>query len=76
LLFGFVIIGRYGKWLTDINLLLIVIRQMAALVIRALAEVCPVSMLLDNEFTTNLLLSQTVKKIENHQHLAKLRKRV
>jgi len=29
---GFVTIGRYGKWLTDINLLLILIRQMAALV--------------------------------------------
>jgi len=29
---GFVAIGRYGKWLTDINLLLILIRQMAALV--------------------------------------------
>ena len=25
----FVTIGRYGKWLTDINLLLIVIRQIA-----------------------------------------------
>jgi len=36
---GFVAIGRYGKWLTDINLLLILIRQMAAL-IGALAEVC------------------------------------
>jgi len=32
----FVTIGRYGKWLTDINLLLILIRQMAALVRRAL----------------------------------------
>ena len=39
---GFVTIGSYGKWLTDINLLLILIRQMAALVRRALAEVCPV----------------------------------
>ena len=38
--------GRYGKWLTDINLLLILIRQMAALVRRALAEVCTVSVLL------------------------------
>jgi len=37
---SFVTIGRYGKWLTDINLLLILIRQMAALVRRALAEVC------------------------------------
>ena len=25
---GFVTVGRYGKWLTDINLLLILIRQM------------------------------------------------
>ena len=32
LFFGFVIIRRYGKWLTDTNLLLILIRQMAALV--------------------------------------------
>jgi len=37
---GFVTIGRYGKWLTDINLLLILIRQMTALVRHALAEVC------------------------------------
>jgi len=29
---GFVTIGRYGKWLTDLNLLLTLIRQMAALV--------------------------------------------
>jgi len=43
---GFVIIGRYGKWLTDINLLLILIREMAALVRRALAEVCTVPVLL------------------------------
>jgi len=35
-----------GKWLTDINLLLILIRQMAALVRRALAEVCKVTVLL------------------------------
>ena len=44
--FAFVIIGRYGKWLTDINLLLVMIRQMAALVRRALAEVCTVLVLL------------------------------
>jgi len=43
---GFVTIGRYGKWLTHINLLFILIRQMAALVRRALAEVCTVRMLL------------------------------
>ena len=36
----------YGKWLTDINLLLILIRWMAALVKRALAEVCTVPVLL------------------------------
>ena len=36
---GFVTIGRYGKSLRDINLLLILIRQMAALVRRALVEV-------------------------------------
>jgi len=42
----FVIIGRYGKWSTDINLLLILIRQMAALVRRTLAEVCTVPVLL------------------------------
>jgi len=29
---GFVTIRRYGKWLTELNLLLILIRQMAALV--------------------------------------------
>jgi len=40
---GFFIIGRYEKWLTDINLLLILIRQMAALV---RAEVCTVPVLL------------------------------
>jgi len=39
---GFVTTGRYGKWLTDINPLLIPIRQMAALVRRASAEVCGV----------------------------------
>jgi len=37
---GFVTNERYGKWLTDINLLLILIRQMVVLVRRALAEVC------------------------------------
>ena len=37
---GFVTIGRYGKWLADINRLLILIRQMAAPVRHALAEVC------------------------------------
>jgi len=37
---GFVTIGRYGKWLlTYINLLLILIRQMASQIRRALAEV-------------------------------------
>ena len=36
----------YGKWLTDINLLLILIRQMTALVRRALADVCTVPVLL------------------------------
>ena len=36
----FVTIGRYRKWLTDTNLLLILIRQMATLVRRVLAEVC------------------------------------
>ena len=44
--FGFVTTGRYRKWLTDINLLLILIRQMAALVRRALVEVCTVPVLL------------------------------
>jgi len=34
------------EWLMDINLLLILIRQMAALISRALAEVCTVSVLL------------------------------
>jgi len=43
---GFVTIGRYGKWLTDINLLLILIRQLAALIRRALAEVCTVPVIL------------------------------
>jgi len=42
LFFGFVTIGRYGKWLPDINLLLTLIRQMAALVRRSLADVCTV----------------------------------
>jgi len=44
--FRFVTIGKYGKWLTDMNLLFILIRQMAALVRRALAEVCTVPVLL------------------------------
>ena len=39
---GFVTIGRYGKQLTDINLLLILIFQTVALVRRTLAEVCNV----------------------------------
>ena len=43
---GFVTIGRYGNWLTNINLLLVLIRQMAAMVRRALAEVRTVSVLL------------------------------
>jgi len=43
---GFVTIGRYGKWLTDINLLVMIIQQMAALVRRALAVVCTVPLLL------------------------------
>ena len=43
---GFVTIGRYGESLTDINRLLILIRQMAALVRRSLAEVCIVTELL------------------------------
>jgi len=42
----FVTIGRYAQWLTDINLLLILIHQTAALVRRALAEVCTVPVLL------------------------------
>jgi len=43
---AFVAIGRYRKRLTDINLLLILIRQMTALVWRALVEVCTVPVLL------------------------------
>ena len=43
---GFVTIGRHGKWLTDINLLLILIGRMAAQVRPALAEVCTVPVLL------------------------------
>jgi len=43
---GFVTIGRYEKWLTEIDLLLILIRQMATLVRRALAEVCTLPVLL------------------------------
>jgi len=42
---GFVAIGRYRKWLTDINVLFILILQTAALVRRALAEVCTVPVL-------------------------------
>ena len=43
---GFDIIGKHGKWLRDVNLLLILIRQMAALVRRALAEECTVPVVL------------------------------
>jgi len=46
----FVTIGRYGKCLTDINLLLILIRQMAVLVRRGLAEVRTVPVLLIDIF--------------------------
>jgi len=42
---GYVATGRYGKRLTDINLLLILIRQMAALARRVLTEVCTVPLL-------------------------------
>jgi len=45
--FWFVTTGRYGKWLTDINLLFILSR-MTALVRRALAEVYTVPVLLDH----------------------------
>jgi len=44
LFFGFVTIGRYRKWFTD--MLLILICQMVALVRRALVEVCTVPELL------------------------------
>ena len=43
---GFVTIERYVKWLTDVNLLLILIRQMASLVRRALTEVYTIPVLL------------------------------
>jgi len=43
---GFVTIGRYGKWLTDVKLLFILIRQMVALVRHTLAKVCTVPVLL------------------------------
>ena len=43
---GLVTTGRYGKWLTDINLLLILTHQKAALIRRALAEVFTVPLLL------------------------------
>ena len=76
----FVTIGRYGKWLTDINLLLhpfILIRQMAAEVIiiaisrdiatlvrRALAEVCTVSMLLVCYYYAAWLLQQLCTTVQ------------
>jgi len=44
----FVTIGKYRKLLTDINMLLILIPQMAAVVRRALAEACTVPVLLVN----------------------------
>jgi len=43
---GFITIGRYGKWLTVISLLLILIRPMVALVRHALVEVCTIPVLL------------------------------
>jgi len=43
---GFVTTRRYGNWLTDKNLLLILIRQMAVLVRCAVPEVCTVPVLL------------------------------
>jgi len=59
IVFRILTIGRYGKWLTDINLLLILIHQMAALVRRALAEVCTVPVLF------SLILSTTVSRLNS-----------
>jgi len=42
--------GRYVQWLTDVNLLLILIRQITELVGRPLAEVCTVRMLLVDRY--------------------------
>ena len=64
IVFGFVTIGRYGKWLTDINLLLILIRQTAALVRRALAKVCTVPELLVRDrvaYKLGVMLSKCVR---------------
>jgi len=60
---GFVTIGRYGKWLTDINLLLTLIRQMAARVRRALAEVCTVPMLLVNSASHDIDILQLTQRL-------------
>jgi len=64
IVFGFVTIGRYGKWSTDINLLLILIRQTAALVRRALAKVCTVPVLLVRDrvaYKLGVMLSKCVR---------------
>jgi len=45
LLSRFVTTARYGKWLTDINLVLILVHQMAAPVKSALVEVGTVPVL-------------------------------
>jgi len=59
---GFVTIGRYRKWLTGVNLLLILICQMAVLASCAFLEVCTVPVLLvstafaaGSEFTSDKL---------------------
>ena len=57
---GFVIIGRHEKWLTDINLLLILI-QMAALARREMAEVCSVPVLLVFFFPSTDFLTSLIK---------------
>jgi len=56
---GFVTIGRYEKWLANIRLLRTLIRQMAAVVRRALAEVCTVPVLFVFSYYRELLRSIT-----------------
>jgi len=65
LISGFVTFMRYGKWLTDINLLLILIRQMAAQVRRALAEVCTVQLLLVFHFISFKLIHSFLNQIKD-----------
>ena len=55
---GFVTNGRYGKWLMDINLLIVLICQMVTLVRRVMVEVCTVPVLLVTNANADLIIER------------------